>query len=392
VAQAPGGPVHVLLSDTVAEHIPGCNFAVRRDWLTRIGGFDPRFRAAGDDVDVCWRLQEAGGHIGFHPAALVWHHRRNSMVRYLKQQRGYGRAEALLARKWPQKYNDFGHMRWAGQLYGRGILRALRLSPSRIYHGPWGSAPFQSLYAPSPGLLAALVQMPEWYLLTALLLAVGAAGAWSPVLLAALPLGLLALGAIVGQTLGTVRRIRFAGAPGRSQRLRLRLLTATLSLLQPIARLWGRVEYGLSPWRRLRRSGWVVSACESIWSERWRDTVDWLQSVCADLRARGADYVTGREFDAWDLRVGGGLFGRAYLSMVIEEHGDGRQMVRFRVRPQVSGVAVALVVGAAAAALLAPGTAVIAALIAWWTYREIGAAVEQARQAVRTCGRSEAPP
>src|SRR5262249_17401124 len=29
VAHAPGGPVHVLLSDDIAEHIPGCNMAYR---------------------------------------------------------------------------------------------------------------------------------------------------------------------------------------------------------------------------------------------------------------------------------------------------------------------------------------------------------------------------
>src|SRR5262249_38300953 len=30
VANAPGGPVHVLLSDREAEHLPGCNLAVRK--------------------------------------------------------------------------------------------------------------------------------------------------------------------------------------------------------------------------------------------------------------------------------------------------------------------------------------------------------------------------
>ena len=57
VARAPGGPTHVLLDDTVAEHIPGCNMAFRRDALPSIGGFNPVFVRAGDDVDVCRRLQ-----------------------------------------------------------------------------------------------------------------------------------------------------------------------------------------------------------------------------------------------------------------------------------------------------------------------------------------------
>ena len=60
VANAPGGPAHVLLSDQEAEHIPGCNMAFRKAVLQAIGGFDPQFRVAGDDVDVCWRLQKQG--------------------------------------------------------------------------------------------------------------------------------------------------------------------------------------------------------------------------------------------------------------------------------------------------------------------------------------------
>src|SRR5437667_249445 len=120
IANAPG-PNPVLLSDRIAEHIPGCNMAFRREALEAIGGFDPHFRIAGDDVDLCWRLQERGGVIGYAPAALVWHHRRKSIRKYWKQQLGYGRAEALLERKWPEKYNTFGQVRWTGRIYGKGI-------------------------------------------------------------------------------------------------------------------------------------------------------------------------------------------------------------------------------------------------------------------------------
>src|SRR5439155_961437 len=124
VARAPGGPVHVLLSDREAEHIPGCNMVFRKARLEAIGGFDPQFRTAGDDVDVCWRLQERGWTLGFSAAAVVWHHRRNSVRTYWKQQIGYGRAEAMLERKWPKKYNGSGHARWAGRIYGKGLTRA----------------------------------------------------------------------------------------------------------------------------------------------------------------------------------------------------------------------------------------------------------------------------
>jgi len=38
VARAPGGPIHVLVGDELAEHIPGCNLAVRKSALEAAGG------------------------------------------------------------------------------------------------------------------------------------------------------------------------------------------------------------------------------------------------------------------------------------------------------------------------------------------------------------------
>ena len=46
--------------------------AYRRLTLLGLGGFDPQFRAAGDDVDICWRFLDAGLNIGYAPGAMVW--------------------------------------------------------------------------------------------------------------------------------------------------------------------------------------------------------------------------------------------------------------------------------------------------------------------------------
>src|SRR5205085_2660762 len=96
VARAPGGPTQVMLNDRVAEHVPGCNMAFRRDALLSIGGFNPVYLRAGDDVDICWRLQARGWRIGFASAALVWHHHRLSIKAYWHQQVGYGEGETWL--------------------------------------------------------------------------------------------------------------------------------------------------------------------------------------------------------------------------------------------------------------------------------------------------------
>ncbi|MEP6961600.1 MAG: glycosyltransferase, partial [Acidobacteriota bacterium] len=231
VAKAPGGPIHVLVDDDLADHIPGCNFAVRRSALEAIGGWDPIYRAAGDDVDLCWRLHAQGMTIGFHPAAVVWHHRRNSLKAYWRQQRGYGKAEALLENKWPEKYNAAGHVNWAGRLYGPGLLHSVGLT-SRIYHGTWNSAPFQLLYQPDVPLWQALPQMPEWYLVNTLLGALCLLGlSWSP-LLWMLPIFALGVLLPLFQIATSVARTSFSKPS-------LRLLTATLFIVQPIARLWG---------------------------------------------------------------------------------------------------------------------------------------------------------
>ena len=86
VARSPGGPVHVLTSDDRAEHVPGCNMAFWKIVLDEVGGFDPVYTAAGDDVDLCWKVLDRGWKIGFHPAAVVWHHRRPGLRTYLRQQ------------------------------------------------------------------------------------------------------------------------------------------------------------------------------------------------------------------------------------------------------------------------------------------------------------------
>ena len=356
VAMAPGGPVHVLLTDKVAEHIPGCNMAFRRDRLLAIGGFDPQFRIAGDDVDVCWRLQDQGWTLGFSPAALVWHRRRDTVRGYWRQQLNYGRAEADLERKWPQKYNAAGHLTWSGRLYGTGWLDAATWwARRRIYHGTWGSALFQSVYHVRPSWLWSLPAMPEWYLLIVLLGALSAMGAvWRP-LLAAVPFLALAIAAPVSQAFVAARQAVDARPQLHdARRPRLVALTMFLHLLQPAARLYGRFCRGLTPWRRRGVHGVALPLPRIVtsWAESWSPPEDRLHGLEARLRRRGAVVLSGGDFDRWDCEVRGGVFGATRVRLLVEEHGQGRQLARFRVWPRCSPRVVApLALSAAIAAL-----------------------------------------
>lgn len=353
VANAPGGPIHVLLSDVEAEHIPGCNMAFRRSTLLEIGGFDAKFRVAGDDVDICWRLQEKGYTLGFHHGASVIHHRRNSIRTFWRQQKGYGKAEALLEKKWPQKYNDAGHPTWAGRLYSKGLARYLLGRRGRIYQGTFGTAPFQSLDEPPPGILQFLVVMPEWYLLLGILAFTAIlAFAFGPLVLS-WPLLAVGTTATIIHAVLNAMRCTYPGAPrSRREMLKLRSVTALLHLMQPLARLIGRLRHGLTPWRRrspfLANMPWPRSA--TLWSERWRPLDERLCVIEGLIRKTGLSVSRGGPYDRWDLEARGGLLGGTRALSAVEEHGGGKQLLRLRTRQVISNLG--LTVGSLLVALL----------------------------------------
>jgi GT2 family glycosyltransferase len=394
VSNAPGGPMHVLITDDVAEHIPGCNMAFRKEALLSIGGFDERFRVAGDDVDVCWRIQESGFTIGFCAGAVVWHHRRNSIARYWSQQRGYAKAEALLIEKWPSKYNGAGHVTWSGRLYGRAVPSLL--SSQRIYYGVWGSALFQSIYSPPISPLSSLPLMPEWYVVLAALGSLSSLGlVWPPMswLLPLFVAGLVttAIQAVMGASRATLT----SPTTARSHGLAGRVVVAGLYVLQPAARLLGRCQHRFGPWqrRRLGDGGNPLPVSSVLWREEWIAPAELLATVQRNLRRTGLAVRAGNEFDRWDLSVRGGLFGSARGILMVEEHGSGKQLFRLRAWPRVPGAALLLVAFLVAGACLAAvdaswaamatllGVALAVALVA---YADCAVAVSVWRQGLDT--------
>jgi O-antigen biosynthesis protein len=403
VAHGPGGPIHVLLSDEVAEHVPGCNMAFRRSALFAVDGFDPQFRVAGDDVDMCWRLQERGWTIGFTPAAVVVHRRRRSIRGYLKQQSEYGKAEALLERKWPARYNRSGHLSWAGRVYGGSLWRAGKRG--RIGYGTWGTNLFQSVYDRTPSTFAALPSMPEWYLLLAGLAALATVAAFAGPLVPwteGAPVRvepLLLAGATALLVLNALRGARASTRRAQRPSFPVHAVTIVLFALQPAARLAGRLRYGLTPWRRRGdlAVGWPLPRTRSIWSEHWRPHSDWVAHLERDLLGRCMAVVRGGEFDRWDIHVRVGPLAAARVHVAVEEHGQGRQLVRVRVRPRwsrlvpvagaVLGVWLARVVETGS--YLALAAAIALSFLVFRAAREAGAGVALVLRAIEGRARKE---
>jgi len=167
VAASPGAPSHVLIGDERAEHLAGCNMLFRKAALEDAGGFDPQFTAAGDDVDICWRLMDAGYVLGYCPSAFVWHFRRNTIKAYYRQQRGYGKAEAMLYFKYPERFNVLGQIKWNGTIPGiaRTIPGGGRLRIRRVR----SAAQFQRVDEMPLSVLKVAPITAEWNLAAAAL-------------------------------------------------------------------------------------------------------------------------------------------------------------------------------------------------------------------------------
>jgi GT2 family glycosyltransferase len=381
VDRSPGNPTHVLLTDRQAEHLPGCNMAFRAEALRAIGGFDAQFRIAGDDVDVCWRIQQCGWTLGFSAGAMVWHSRRDGVRRFWRQQYHYGAAEGQLHRKWPEKYAGRGRIAWAGRVYSQGAVDHFGHGRRRVFHGVWGSALFQSVYEGKSGFLESFGLMPEWYALVAVLLVAAAVGLfWRPLLWGAAPPLAVALLVPMAQAAMLARR---ATGDGRVLSVRGRLLTAFLHLMQPLARATGRglaVNFSRATVRDREATattpaGMLVESSSnviSVWHETWASGEERLEAVERNLREGDVRVSRGGDYDRWDLHVRGGLLGAARVRMTIEEHGGGKQMARYRVWPRGSATAW---VTAAAAVATAAAAAVMGAWVACAAAGAAGAAV-----------------
>lgn len=332
VMVSPGGPAHVMLTDRVAEHIPGCNMVFHRWALLELGGFDPVYRKAGDDVDICWRLQQQGYRIGFSPGGFVWHYRRNTVRAFLKQQAGYGDAEALLERRHPENFNRFGGSIWHGRIYSTAKI-GVETSRPIIYHGLFGTGFFQSIYTPNPGLTLVVVTSPEYHLLVSLpLLVLGSVVPYVGTIGAASVL--LSLGLCV--TAGIQ-----ADLPGCRSKWWSRPLVALLFFLQPLVRGWARHR------NHLRGQQTPLSARETLqslslegqlgslnviryWSEHGIDRTLFLRHVLEKLDQRSWQNKPDSGWEGHDVEVYGSRWALLRLVTAVESLENSTQVLRCR--------------------------------------------------------------
>lgn len=338
VMVSPGGPAHVMLTDRQAEHIPGCNMVFFKRALDSLGGFDPLFRQAGDDVDLCWRLQQAGCKIGFSPAGLVWHYRRSTVGAYLRQQHGYGEAEALLVRKHPEYFNRLGGSLWRGRIY-TAARTGLSLQRPIIYRGLFGSAGFQSVYASEPALTLMFCTNLEYHVLVTLPL-------WilSVSFHYLLPLAITSLAVSLGVCVAAGVQ---APLPRTKARKWSRPLVALLYFLQPIVRGWARYQgrllfrpAALAPRQTLdsvalRDSGQPLQAAD-YWSAEPIDRLRFVANVLRRLDQQGWPNRSDIGWCDYDVEIAGSRWCSVQMATVSEDHSRTQHLLRCRLRARWS--------------------------------------------------------
>jgi hypothetical protein len=343
VARAPGGPVQVLFSDDRAEHVPGCNMAFWKLVLSEIGGFDPVYTKAGDDVDACWKILNRDWKIGFHPAALVWHRRREGLRNYLRQQLEYGRSEALVEDRHPERFTPAGTARWRGRIYNS-------LTPSlmwqRIYRGPYGTAAYQSVYQGGGHFvdLAHQVGVPG----AALLLLTVPLALISPWLALPAVFALLGLGLLGAVDMARTQPPRHS----RTRRLRFRAQVALHHLLQPLVRFWGRNRHRNAASRDLGRHQRLPDGIRSVPGgivvvPEDRPRSELAAALVSALRGRGIRALPSSGWEDYDARLLLSAF--AYGELQTSSHPEGFVQVRIRARPRIRRLTAAVVMTIAAA-------------------------------------------
>ncbi len=326
VAASPGAPCHVLTAEDRAEHLAGCNMLFRKSLLLKLGGFDPQFTAAGDDVDICWRALDAGAVLGFCPAAFVWHFRRNTIKAYYHQQRGYGRAEAMLYFKYPQRFNTLGQIIWKGRI--PGLARTLPGGGrKRVMWATGSRAFFQTIYEREQGLLKFLPQTLEWNLAAIFILAISIAAGWTM-----LPaLAMLAMGPIWALHYGWQAQIEKRHACFNS-----RVMVAALSYSGPMTRALTRYRLRLrGAWsvrtgadrapRQRATIDWRARGLRlAYWNERWTPREALLDRLVKLFARRGRPVIVDQGWNDHDLEVRPDAWTRIEIKTADEEHEGGR--------------------------------------------------------------------
>ena len=81
-------------------YLPSCNLLMRKAAFAAAGGFRSELQV-GEDVDLTWRLRDAGRKIQYLPSGTVYHAHRSRIWPFMRRRFDYGTSEGLLQQLHP---------------------------------------------------------------------------------------------------------------------------------------------------------------------------------------------------------------------------------------------------------------------------------------------------
>ena len=197
---------------------------------------------------------------------------------------------------------------------GRALLpRVLR---PVVYHGHMGEALFKPvvrLAAESThDSAAALLPLALPFAVTGLALTLEWPLAWA--LVAAALASVLAYGAAIAAMTDVDR--------DESRPVALRTLVGMLHIVQPFARLWGRLTGG----RQVRGGSAPVTSIAPAWRG---DRLEWLHHLAWELKCNGCTVRPSGPMHVWDLAVSVSVLVRARVTTAVVWQWEPRHRVRY---------------------------------------------------------------
>ncbi|MCV7198545.1 mycofactocin biosynthesis glycosyltransferase MftF [Mycobacterium angelicum] len=116
-----------VLPHSTVSYVPSAAIICRSSAIRGVGGFDETLHS-GEDVDLCWRLIEAGARLRYEPIALVAHDHRTELRDWLARKAFYGGSAAPLSVRHPDKtapvvISGWALMAWILMSLGTGLAR-----------------------------------------------------------------------------------------------------------------------------------------------------------------------------------------------------------------------------------------------------------------------------
>lgn len=111
-----------ISASTRVSYVPAAAIVCRVDALRAAGGFAEDMRV-GEDVDLVWRLTDAGHRCRYESTVVVQHQPRSHLAALLRQRLGYGRSAGPLARRHPGALAPVRMSGWSAGVWALVVLR-----------------------------------------------------------------------------------------------------------------------------------------------------------------------------------------------------------------------------------------------------------------------------